>query len=63
MEVYDNSTNDYFPNPELPCHTDPEPEDVELEKLQEICKDLFEQVLSQTIGEVIHQRIEDLKKK
>ncbi|KAB8329952.1 hypothetical protein SD80_032545 [Scytonema tolypothrichoides VB-61278] len=56
MEVYDHSTNDYF------YHTDREPEDVELEKLQKICKDLFEQVLSQTIGEVIHQRIEDLKK-
>ncbi|NMF66623.1 hypothetical protein DP113_25375 [Brasilonema octagenarum UFV-E1] len=62
MEVYDNSTNDYFPNPELPYHTDREPEDVEFERLQEICKDLFEQVLYETIGEVIHQRIEDLKK-
>ncbi|MCC5615263.1 hypothetical protein LC605_09280, partial [Nostoc sp. CHAB 5836] len=36
-EVYDDSTNDYFPNPDLPYYTDREPEDIELDKLQEIC--------------------------
>jgi hypothetical protein len=61
-EVYDNSTNNYLPNPELPYHTDRSPEDIELEKLQEICQKLFEQVLYQIIAEVIHQRIEDLQK-
>ncbi|MEH2182772.1 hypothetical protein [Nostoc sp.] len=61
-EVYDNSTNDYLPNPDLPYYTDREPEDIELEKLQEIWKNLFEKVLYKIIAEVIHQRIEDLKK-
>ncbi|MCC5599419.1 hypothetical protein [Nostoc favosum] len=61
-EVYDNSTNDYLPNPDLPYYTDREPEDIELEKLQEICKNLFEKVLCKIIAEVINQRIEDLKK-
>ncbi|WP_407886135.1 hypothetical protein [Scytonema sp. NUACC26] len=62
IEVYNDSTNNYFPNPELPYHTDYDQEDVELEKLQKICKDLFEQSLYQTIPEVIQQRIEELKK-
>jgi hypothetical protein len=62
MEGYDNSTNEYFPNPELPYHTDRDPEDVELEKLQEVCQTLFEQVLYQIIADVINQRIEDLAK-
>jgi hypothetical protein len=61
-EVYDNSTNDYFDNPEFPYHKDSDPEDVELEKLQEICSNLFEQVLYQTIAEVIQERIEYLQK-
>ncbi|MBN4001432.1 hypothetical protein [Nostoc sp. LPT] len=61
-EVYDNSTNDYLPNPDLPYYTDCEPEDIELEKLQEICQNLFEKVLYKIIAEVINQRIEDLKK-
>ncbi|MCC5662749.1 hypothetical protein LC653_02080 [Nostoc sp. CHAB 5784] len=61
-EVYDNSTNDYFENPELPYYTDREPEDIELEKLQEICNNLFEKMLYQIIAEVIQQRIEDLQK-
>ncbi|WP_169218299.1 hypothetical protein [Brasilonema sp. UFV-L1] len=62
IEVYDHSKNDYFPHPELPDYTDCEPEEVELEKLQAFCQELFEEVLYQTIGEVIHQRIEELKK-
>ncbi|NJR19574.1 MAG: hypothetical protein HC785_30510 [Calothrix sp. CSU_2_0] len=61
-EVYNNSTNDYFDNPEFPYHIDSDPEDVELEKLQEICANLFEQVLYQTIAEVIEERIEYLQK-
>jgi predicted DNA-binding protein YlxM (UPF0122 family) len=61
-EVYDNSTNDYFDNPNLPYHKDSDPEDVELEKFQETCKGLFEQVLYQTIVEVIQERIEYLQK-
>ncbi|MFH7024884.1 MAG: hypothetical protein ACHBN1_05650 [Heteroscytonema crispum UTEX LB 1556] len=61
-EVYDNSTNNYLPNPELPYHIDRNPEDVELEKLQEICQNLFEKVLYQIIAEVIDQRIKDLQK-
>ncbi|MEH2166790.1 MAG: hypothetical protein V7K41_08985 [Nostoc sp.] len=61
-EVYDNSTNDYFDNPELPYHKDCDPEDVELDKFQEICQNLFEQVLYKIIAEVIQQRVEDLQK-
>ncbi len=61
-EVYDNLTNNYFPNPELPNHTDRDPEEAELEELQEICKDLFEKVLDEAITKVIQQRIEELKK-
>jgi hypothetical protein len=60
--VYDNSTNDYFDNPNLPYYKDSDPEDIELEKLQEICQKLFEKVLYQTIVEVIQERIEYLKK-
>lgn len=61
-EVYDNSTNIYLPNAQLPYHTDRDLEDVELENLQEIYQDLFEQVLYEIIAQVINQRIEDLQK-
>ncbi len=62
MEEYNNSKNDYFPNPELPYHTDRDPEDMESEKLQEIFNFLFEQILYKMIADVIDQRVEDLKK-
>jgi hypothetical protein len=61
-EVYDNSTDNYFANPELPYHIDSNLEDIELEKLRETCEYLFEQVLYQTIAEVIQERIEYLQK-
>ncbi|NEU83744.1 hypothetical protein [Nostoc sp. UIC 10630] len=61
-ELYDNFSNNYLPNPELPNYTDRDPEDIEFEKLQEICKGMFEKVLYQTVAEVIKQRIEDLGK-
>lgn len=62
IEVYDNSTNDYLSNPVIPYYTDRKPEDIELEKIQEICKILFDKVLYKIIAEVISQRIENLKK-
>jgi hypothetical protein len=61
MELYDNSTNDYFPNPELGYYTDPAPEEIELDQLKEDLYILFEKVLYETISEVISQRIEDLR--
>lgn len=61
-EIYDNSINDYFENPELPIYRDRNPEDVELEKLQITCQKLFQKVLYQTIAEAIGQHIENLKK-
>ena len=61
-EVYDNSTSNYQPNPELPYYTDRNLEEVESEKLRELCKNLFEEVLKQIITEVIQQRVETLQK-
>ncbi|GJD19185.1 hypothetical protein RIVM261_041410 [Rivularia sp. IAM M-261] len=60
LEINDDSTNNVFPNPEL-YHTDRDPEDVELEKLQETCNNSFEQTLHQTIPEGIQRRITELK--
>lgn len=60
LEINDDSTNNVFPNPEL-YHTDRDPEDVELEILQETCNNSFEQTLHQTIPEGIQQRIKELK--
>ncbi|MEM9924463.1 MAG: hypothetical protein AAF915_12050 [Cyanobacteria bacterium P01_D01_bin.50] len=62
IEIYDHLTNNYFENPKLPIHTDRNPEDIELEKLQIICQKLFHKVLYQTIEEAIRQHIENLKK-
>jgi hypothetical protein len=61
-EVYDQSINDYVYNPELPYHTDPEPEEIELQQLQGVCNELFENILYQAIGEVISEHLEYLKK-
>lgn len=61
-EVYNHSTDDYIANPKLPLHTDRDPEDIELEDLQQHCETLFESILYQTIAEVIQERVEDLKK-
>lgn len=52
-EVYDRSINDYVLNQELPYHTDPDPEEIELQQLQYICNALFEKVLYQAIANVI----------
>lgn len=60
LEIHDDSTNNVFPNPEL-YHTDRDPEDIELDRLQDNCKDSFEQTLHQTIPEGIQQRIQELK--
>ena len=61
-EIYHNSTNDYFDNPELPLYTDRDLEDLQLEQLQQMCENLFEQALDRTIAEVIEQRIQKLQK-
>lgn len=60
-EIYEQSTDEYLPNQELPYHTDPEPEDIELQQLQSVCNTLFENVLYQAITEVISQHLEYLK--
>ncbi|MBD2296370.1 hypothetical protein H6G06_23515 [Anabaena sphaerica FACHB-251] len=60
-EVYDKSINDYVPNQELPYHTDPDLEDIELQQLQRVCNALFEKILYQAIAEVISQHLEYLK--
>ncbi|MBD2692090.1 hypothetical protein [Anabaena catenula] len=60
-EVYDTSINDYVPNRELPYHTDPDPEEIELQQLQGVCNALFEKILYQAIAEVISQHFEYLK--
>lgn len=59
-EIYDQSTDDYLPNRELPYHTDPDPEYIELQQLQSVCNALFENVLYQAIAEVISQHLEYL---
>jgi hypothetical protein len=61
-ELYDNSTQNYQPNPDLPYYTDRNLEEVELEKLGELCKNMFEDVLKEIIPTVIHQRVENLQK-
>ncbi|MDB9319715.1 hypothetical protein [Nodularia spumigena] len=61
-EVYDQSIQDYVPNQELPYHTDPALEDIELQQLQSVCNKLFENILYQAIAEVISQHIAYLKK-
>ena len=58
----DNSTNNYLSDRQLPAPTDSYLEDVELENLQKICQDLFEQVLYNTIVQIINQRTKDLQK-
>ena len=58
---YNNSTNYDSDSPEF-TYLDRELEDVELEELQKICKELFEKILDQIITEVIQERIEELKK-
>ncbi|UKO95942.1 hypothetical protein [Nostoc sp. UHCC 0870] len=60
-EIYDQSINDYLPNQELPHHTDPDPEDIELQQLQSVCNALFENVLYQAISEVISQHYKYLQ--
>ncbi|RUS95301.1 hypothetical protein DSM106972_090770 [Dulcicalothrix desertica PCC 7102] len=62
IEVYNDSTNNYFANPELPYYKDRDLEDIELEKFQKICKQLFDQTLDKVIAEVVQQRIEELRK-
>jgi len=61
-EVYDKSLNEYTPNRELPYHTDPDLEEIELSQLESLCNTLFENVLYQATAEVIGQHIEYLKK-
>ena len=61
-EVYEESIQDYVPNQELPYHTDPDPEDIELQELQSLCNSLFENILYQAIAEVISGHIAYLKK-
>lgn len=61
-ELYDSTNHNYQLNPELPYYTDRNLEEVELEKLSELCQKLFEQVLKEIIAVVIRQRIEELKK-
>ena len=60
-EVDHNSTNDYATNRELPYYTDPDPEEIELDQLKEVCNALFENVLYQAIAEVICQHFEYLR--
>jgi hypothetical protein len=62
IEVYNQSTNDYILNQELPCYTDAALEEIELNQLQEICHTLFDKVLYQAVTEAINQHIEYLKK-
>ncbi|WP_413166806.1 hypothetical protein ACL6C3_08905 [Capilliphycus salinus ALCB114379] len=61
-EIYDSSTNDYVPNPELFLYNDPAPEEVEFNQLKEKCNALFERVLYQAIAEVLSQHLEYLSK-
>lgn len=59
-EVYDNVTNIYLPNPELPYYKDPDLEEMEFNKLKEYCNALFEKKLFQSITEAISIHIEYL---